>query len=294
MIQGEFQRMIRPKSKGFSGGQFRFGIEALDAATRQVPFGAEPGQQQLTMPSQHAGDLLHRGELRAQGSRTSGVQKLSGPIRRRIRPEKLEVLLQQGTPHRAEIVVPQLGQPDFRLFTQIFRALQEQPPGLRRDRLIALGRERPRFLRAPFVDCLVQMGHDVEPIQDMEGLAGLFRNHAQVRLPRVTPDRVQPVAPLGADPAEEPQERPDGSLFSHPQQPRARGVTLVHQGQVLMPPLPWDLIDADGSDTSQVHVRPPQATASSTERKTWSHLVGKASATAVQLTRLAHLAKNQA
>ena len=256
MVQGYFHRMIRPKAEGFSGGQFRLGIQALDAATRQLPFGTKPVQQELPMATQHASHLLHRGKLGAHGSCTPGIQKLPSPIRRRIRPEKLEVFLQQITPHRAEIVTQQLGQTDFLLGTQVLRALQEQPPRLRQDGLIALGLERSGFLRAHVINGLVQMGHNVEPIQDMNGLAGLFRNDLQVWPPHVTTDILQRLAMLRAEPPEESQERSDGSLLPDPQQSLARGVNLVDQGQVLMPPLPLDLIDADGADTSKIHVRP--------------------------------------
>ena len=196
MIQGYFYPMIRPKAEGFSDGQFRFGIQTLDTATRQLAFGPKPVQQKLPMAAQHAGDFFHGSQLRPHRSSTPPIQKLSRPIRRGIRPEKLEVFLQQITPHRAEIVPQQFGQADVLRGTQVLRAFQEQPSRLRQNRLIALRLERPRFLGPDFIDRLVQMGHNVEPIQDMNGVAGLFRNHLQVCPPHVTTDVLQRLAAL--------------------------------------------------------------------------------------------------
>lgn len=247
------------------------------------------------MAPQHTGDLLHRSELRAHGSRTPGVQKLARPIRRGIGPEKLEVFLEQITPDRAEIVLHQLGQADFLLDTQVLRALQEPPPSLRQNRLIPLSLELPGFLGTHIIDRLVQMGRDMEPIQDMESLARLFRNHLQVRSPHVTADKLQRLVACWADPAEEPQERADGSLLPHPQQSFARGVNLVHQRQILMASLPLDLIDADRMDPREVLVRPPPAHGHlHRPEDVVPQLVRKAAATSVQLKRLAHRARNQA
>ncbi len=256
MIQGYFHRVIRPKAERFSDGQFGLGVQALDTATRQLPFGTKPVQQELPMAAQHPSDFLHGGKLRPHRSPTPRVQKLPRPLRRRIRPEQLEVFLQQITPDRAEIVAQQLGQSDVLLGTQVLRALQEQPSCLGQDGLIALGLERPRFLRPDVINGLIQVGHDVEAIQDMNGVAGLFHNDLQVRPPHIATDVLQCLAAFRAEPPEEPQERADGALLPHPQQSFARGVNLVDQRQILMPPLPLDLIDADGADTRQIHVRP--------------------------------------
>ena len=147
MIQGFFYRMIRPKAEGFSDSQFRLGIQAFNAATRQLAFGAKPVQQKLPMAPQHAGDFFHGLNLRLHCPPTPLVQKLPRPIWRGICPEKLEVFLQQIAPHRAKIVPHQLGQTDFLLGTQVLWAFQEQPPRLRQEGLIALRFKRPRFLR---------------------------------------------------------------------------------------------------------------------------------------------------
>jgi len=47
--------MIGPKAESFSDGQFGLGIQALDAATRQLPFGTKPVQQEFPMAPQHLG-----------------------------------------------------------------------------------------------------------------------------------------------------------------------------------------------------------------------------------------------
>lgn len=66
MIQGDFYRPEGSEAERPSGGQFRFVVEAFDDARGNRAFGAEPIKKELAMIPQHAGDLLHRLEPRAQ------------------------------------------------------------------------------------------------------------------------------------------------------------------------------------------------------------------------------------
>ena len=45
MIQGDFNRMVGPKTVRFSGSQFRFGIESLYDAAGELLSSPEPVQQ---------------------------------------------------------------------------------------------------------------------------------------------------------------------------------------------------------------------------------------------------------
>lgn len=49
MIQGDFRAPTDPRAKGFSGGQFCFGVEPFENATGKLSFGREPVQQQSLM-----------------------------------------------------------------------------------------------------------------------------------------------------------------------------------------------------------------------------------------------------
>ena len=96
MIQSDFRTPIRPKTEGFSGGQFCLGVETLHNTTGKLPPGPEPVEQQRPMTSQHPGHFLHRLDFRSHRFRTPPIQKLTGPVGRNVTPEELERLLEDG------------------------------------------------------------------------------------------------------------------------------------------------------------------------------------------------------
>ncbi|WP_419594382.1 hypothetical protein, partial [Thiolapillus sp.] len=53
MIQGDFRVPVRPKTEGFSGGQFCLGIETLHNTNGKLPLDPEPVEQQRPMPVQY-------------------------------------------------------------------------------------------------------------------------------------------------------------------------------------------------------------------------------------------------
>ena len=78
----------------------------------------------------------------------------------------------------------------------------------------------------------------------------------EVRLPHVAADEPQRPRPLPTEPPEEPAERLDATRLADPQEPRVPGVDLGDQGQVAVPMLPLDLVDAHGLNPRQILVRP--------------------------------------
>jgi len=256
MIQSDFSSMIGPKTIGFSGSQFRFVVEALDDPAGELSFGPEPVQQQGPMFPQSAGNLLHWLNLRAHRFCAPFVQKLPCPIRRSVRPEELKLLLQEIASNRFQVVLQKVRQFGFLSFRQVLRPFEQQPAALGQHRFITLILQLFRLLGAHFVNRLVQVGHDVEPVQDVDGMSRLLGNHLQIGFPHIATDKTQHLGPFLAKPAEEPQQGFDLSPRSNPQQPFAMGIDLVDQCQVPVAPLPLDLVDTDGLYTRQVPVFP--------------------------------------
>ena len=60
---------------------------------------------------------------------------------------------------------------------------------------------------------------------------------------------------LRPEPAKEPEQGLDGPVLADPQQPPVAGVDLVDQGEVAVPAVPLNLIDAEGGDIAQVLMR---------------------------------------
>ena len=92
------------------------------------------------------------------------------------------------------------------------------------------------------------MDHDMETIQNMQGLPGDLGDHAKVRLPHVAADEPEPCGALLAELLEELPKGLMGALSADPQQSPATGIELVDEGQIFMPFFPGDLVDTDGGN----------------------------------------------
>ena len=121
MIQGDFYPAKRAKPVGFSGGQFRLVVEPLHHSAGKLFFGAEPVQQQAAMALHHAGDFLHRLDLRPHDALAPSVEEPPRPIRRDVAPEELEVLLEQIAPDGLQVAPQQLGQAALLFLAQPLR-----------------------------------------------------------------------------------------------------------------------------------------------------------------------------
>ena len=91
-------------------------------------------------------------------------------------PEELEVLLEQVAPHAAQVIPQEIRQPHFLCFYEVLGALQQPPPRLGQDGLLATGFDLPRFLGTDLIDGLAEVPHDVKAIQDVNGLHRLLRD----------------------------------------------------------------------------------------------------------------------
>jgi hypothetical protein len=120
---------------------------------------------------------------------------------------------------------------------------------------VAVGAQGPRLLGPDLVDGLVHVSHDVEAVQDVQREAGLLGHHPQIRPPHVAAHEAQGLGARGPEPPEKPEQGLDRPLATDPQQAPVAGVDLVHQGQIVMPSLPLDLVDADRRDAAEVLVR---------------------------------------
>ena len=175
---------------------------------------------------------------------------------RPIAPERLEVFAQQHAAHRLQVEADEVPEAAPVRRRPVAAAPQQQPARLSQPR-----RATPLLqladLRAPDgVDCRVHVERDVEPVEHVEGVVSLLGDDLEVRLPHVAADEPQRLRPLPAEPPEEPQERLDAPRLADPQEPRVRGVDLVDQGEIPMPVLPLDLVDAHGFNPRQILVRP--------------------------------------
>ena len=95
MIQSDFQPVIGSKTVSLSGSEFGLGVEALDQAARELSFGSEPVEDKRSMAPQHAGDALHRPDLRSHPCACTIGRGSTRPNRASGSPRRIEVLLEQ-------------------------------------------------------------------------------------------------------------------------------------------------------------------------------------------------------
>jgi hypothetical protein len=143
------------------------------------------------VPTQHPGDLLHRLKAGPHGLRTPAIEKAPRPGRGEVRPEELELFLQQVGTNRPQVIGEEGGQPGQLGVGEVRRAREQQPAGVGQYGSQAAGAEGTGLVGADVVDGLAQVGHDVEPIEDVPGQAGLLGHDPQVGRPHVAADEAQ-------------------------------------------------------------------------------------------------------
>jgi len=185
------------------------------------------------------------------------AQVLGGGVSLLVLPEKAERLFPVIGPDGLEAApVDDLLQP-FALFVgQVLRALQEGVAQILEDRE-PLTRKLRRLGPPDLVDGLVELGLDVEAVEDVHGVGKQFGRGLQVRPPHVAahmPDvRAPGPAPLLQDAGERALLAPPGDE----EKARLRRAELVDEGLVFALDTEVDLVDADGGDPGQVTVFQP-------------------------------------
>ena len=95
----------------------------------------------------------------------------------------------------------------------------------------------------------------MEAVEDLEGAGRFAGDHLQVRVPHVRADEAESGAALGAEPAEEPEQRLRLAILPDPEQPAQAGVDLVDDGEELVALVPQHFIHPDGGHVVQRTVR---------------------------------------
>ena len=93
----------------------------------------------------------------------------------------MKILFEQIGSYRLQVVLQEVFQFDFLLLRQILSALEQTPSGLLENRLVSVSIHLPVLACANLVDSFVELGNNVESIQNVDGLSGLLGNHLQVR-----------------------------------------------------------------------------------------------------------------
>jgi len=105
------------------------------------------------------------------------------------------------------------------------------------------------FGAAHLIEGVIEVRGDVEAIQDVQRLAQVGGDHAQIGFPHVTADKAHPLEDLRSERGQPTTQRGLGSSRTDPEQPAAVGVDLIDDGEEIVRPQPLapvNLVDPDG------------------------------------------------
>src|SRR5579883_2434535 len=137
MIQHDFYRSVGSKAVGSSEIRLQSVVETLHGAERDLTARLEPVEDEGLVRAQHAGDLPHRLDTRAQGLRAPLVHELRRPGRGDVLPEELELLLQKVGADGPQGAGEQLLELDGLIVGEVLRALQQAPTRVHQHDLLA-------------------------------------------------------------------------------------------------------------------------------------------------------------
>ena len=135
------------------------------------------------MTAQRTRHFFHRLELATHRVGTPGIKELACPSRASVRPEMLEVLLQDVGPHRLQVVLHQLTKLYPLLVSVVLPTLEQTPATVLENRLVAISLELPGFLSTNLVHLFVHRLHDVKTIKHMHRVTSAVGGDFQVSLP---------------------------------------------------------------------------------------------------------------
>jgi len=260
MIESGFHRVIRAESIGSSGYHSDLIVQTLDGTVGDFPLGPKPVEDEFLVRPQQARDVAHRFDAAAQGALGPDTQERPGPGQGAIAPEVLKGLLEHPSPAGGQLGAEQAPEfvfgvtPDAAAAPEQFPAHALELGGLR----TAL--QAVAFGAAHLIEGVIEVGGDVEAIQDVQRLAHLGGDHAQVGFPHVTADELHSLDDLRSQDGQPATQRGLGSSRSDPEQAAAVGVDLVDDGQEIVRPQPLapvDLVHPDGLHCLQDAVGQP-------------------------------------
>lgn len=259
MIQYDLYRSVGSKAVRSSEIRFQAVVQSLHSAEGDLFASLEPIEDERFVGAQHACDLLHRLEARAHCRRAPLLEELTGPGRRGVLPEEVELFREQVSANGAQVAGEEFPELDGLAGGEILHALQQAPARMLQHQggfaEAVAGAHLAGLLGTHRIDRLVHLGGDVVTVEDIQCVRGALGDHVQVRLPHVRADEADLCAALRAEPQEELAQASLFAILGHEQQPLYPIVDLVDQGEEAAL-APVDLIDARGADARQVHAGP--------------------------------------
>jgi hypothetical protein len=117
VIEGQFESAEGAESVGFSHRDFGFVVQTLDDAAGEQFLSPEIVEDQFTMLTQGAGDLLHGFDAGPHDLTTPFIEEFSGPGGGAVIPELLKDFLQKVSANGLEVVTKQITKPKVLFFS---------------------------------------------------------------------------------------------------------------------------------------------------------------------------------
>lgn len=194
----------------------------------------------------HFSNFLHGFNFRTHDSSAPFFHELLCPGWGSIFPEALEIFSEEVGPDSLEIVTQELLELDSLFISEIFWPFEEAPARMLQDLFVAVLLKPSGLLRSNLVDSFIHLAHEVKTIQDVYCRRSLLSNDLEVWLPHIATDKSESARALLPEHTEEAKKTLFSPIWSNPEESLEPFVNLVNQGEVLVPPLPLNLIDANG------------------------------------------------
>ena len=187
MKQGDFEGKEGAKAPCLSDSQFGIAIHGFDDGLGNLLFGSEPVEDEVSVRPKRACHGLEGFEPRTHDPRAPSVEEPASPRGGTVAPECLEGFFVQIGPDGTERMAEDVDELVDLGGSKVLRPLEETPTRVF-ERQEALAAEILALFTADFVHGLVQALHDVEAVQDMDGLRCPAGNDLDACLPHVTRD----------------------------------------------------------------------------------------------------------
>ena len=189
--------------------------------------------------------MLHGFDARTHGPIAPGVKKILGDFDMGEGPESLEVFPKKISPDRRQIQFKKFGETDRLFLCEVLGAFENSPSAVCQKILLS-GRLEFGNLQAPnLIDGLSELLHDVEPVENVQGLRSFLRNDFHIRMPHVAANEPELGGTFFSEHAEEPEKGLDLSFRPTPEKPPEPGIELIDHSEVLVPFEYGDLVDSN-------------------------------------------------
>lgn len=169
------------------------------------------------MSAESPSNFLHGFDARSHYLGAPEIQIFRSPSGRIVLPQLLEIFLEQVSADGLEIASEQILEAVLLVGGEIRLAFEDAPTCFFKEWFIASLRHLARLGGAYIIQCVIELGDDVKPVENIQRLRAFAFDHVQVGLPHVRANELDFPTDFRTDEDEELLECFHGSLLAYPE-----------------------------------------------------------------------------